>query len=85
MEMISTIKKMMRVSTRIGLSDMRTTLKIDKDTFFENLWDWAEKFNFKIDGDYIIIKDADVEEFINNLDKKFELWKNKEKTKEGKN
>jgi tetratricopeptide (TPR) repeat protein len=75
----SNIKKIMKVSTKIRLDIMRDVLKMEFSEFNEKLLDWAVEFGFKIDGDYIIIENSDVEGFINQLDKQFELWENREK------
>ena len=52
--------------------------------FISKIWDWANKYGFKIDGDYIIIENADIEGFIRGLDEQFELWRNGEKMKKDK-
>jgi len=49
-------------------------LQLNKDVFYDNLFSWAKKFNFKVDGDYLIVEDADIDGFIANLDTEIELW-----------
>ena len=83
-ELIGKITKMMRVSSRIRLDVMREGLNLDSKAFNTKLFDWANEFGFKIDGDYIVVEDADIEGFISSLDKQFDMWENKEKGKEGK-
>ncbi|MHA1727724.1 MAG: hypothetical protein ACTSWY_03215 [Promethearchaeota archaeon] len=81
---IQKIKKMMGVSTRIRIDMMRDTIGMDSKEFNEKIWNWAEKFGFTINGDYIVIEGADIDGFISDLDKQFKLWGDKEKSKNGK-
>ena len=69
---------MMEVSTRIRLDVMRDALDMDTKAFNSRIFNWAEKFNFKINGDYVIIEQADIEGFMADLDKQFEMWENSE-------
>jgi hypothetical protein len=46
--------------------------------------EWAYQFGFKIDGDYVILENADIGGFIAELDKSFATWDSKAKTKDGK-
>ena len=78
-EISKKIKKLINVSGKIRLDIMRDVLKMEFSEFNERLFDWAVEFGFKIDGDYIIIENSDVEGFINQLDKQFELWENRKK------
>ncbi|MHA1729789.1 MAG: hypothetical protein ACTSWY_13825 [Promethearchaeota archaeon] len=74
-EIINTkIRKILKVSTRIKLDVMREALEMDYSDFIANLFDWANKFGFKIDGDYIIIENADIDGYIAHLDQQFKNW-----------
>lgn len=84
-EIVEKIRSMMEVSERISLEMMRKTLEMDSDEFLNNIWGWAKKFGFRIDGDYIIVENADVGEFVKYLDDQFLNWKKKEGIKEEKN
>jgi hypothetical protein len=79
-EILKRIKKMMEVSTRIRLDVMRDALDMNSKVFNSRIFDWAEKFNFKINGDFVIIEQADVEGFIADLDNQFEMWESNERT-----
>lgn len=57
---------------------------MDTKLFNKMIFDWTMEFGFKVDGDYILIGGANVNGFIMELDKQFEEWKNKEKSKDGK-
>ena len=73
-ETIQKIKKMLKVSTRIRLDMMKETLRMDEYTFNDIIFDWAEKFGFTIDGDYVVINKDSVSDFIDSLDKQFIKW-----------
>lgn len=78
-EILKRIKKMMEVSTRIKLDVMRDALDMNTKVFNSRIFDWAEKFNFKINGDFVIIEQADIDGFVADLDKQFEIWENTER------
>ena len=71
--LIAKLKEFAEVSQKIRLSMLRNALGLDKRTFDNKIFKWAKEFNFKIDGDFIIIE-GDVLEFINSLDNKFKDW-----------
>lgn len=81
-QIIEKIRTMIKVSKRANLEMVRKTLEMDSDEFLEKIWGWAEKFGFIIDGDYIIVENADVNGFIKNLDEQFLLWGKQERLKE---
>lgn len=67
---------MLKVSKRIKIEEMKDVIGRDTNIFEEHIWDWAYKFGFKVDGDYIVVENVDIDGFIKKLDKQFELWKN---------
>ncbi len=69
---------MMEVSTRIRLDMMQDVLKIDNSTFNHKIFEWAKEFGFTIDGDYLNINKASISDFITELDRQFESWRNDE-------
>jgi len=79
-ESINKLKKMIKVSDRLNLEMIRKALRLEEITFLDKIFDWAEEFGFRIDGDYLIIKKERVLDFIDLLDKQFASWeKGKEK------
>jgi hypothetical protein len=78
------IERIMKVSSRIKLDTMRDILKLEQHIFHERLLDWAEKFGFEIDGDYLNVNKDKVSDFIENLDKRFSDWEQVEKDRIGK-
>lgn len=80
-DLIEKIKKIIKVSTRFRLDMMRDILGIDEIIFNDKILNWARDFNFKIDGDYLIINKDTALDFINELEKQFKMWEKPEKEK----
>lgn len=80
-ESLEKIKKIIKVSTRIKLDMLIDALKMDTQTFNEKIFEWAEKFGFTIDGDYLITNIDTVSDFIDELDKQFAIWEKSEREK----
>jgi hypothetical protein len=78
------LKRILDVSKRVSLGMIRDVLKLEKETFSERIVEWAHQFGFKIDGDYVILENADIDGFIAELDKSFASWDSKTKAKDGK-
>jgi len=77
-KLIAKLQKLLKVSDKIKMDQMRNILKVDKETFNENIIDWAEEFRFRIDGDYVIVNQESVDDFIDELDSKFAVWEKQE-------
>ncbi len=55
-------------SDKINLNTMGTTLNLDKKIFDEIIFEWADKYDFTIDGDYLLINNREViSSFLNYL------------------
>ncbi len=78
------LRKIIKVSTRVRQDQMRTALGIDPVQFDQCIFDWAEEFGFKIDGDYINFAGSDVDAFVKSLDAEFKAWKSTEREGDGK-
>lgn len=78
------LKKILKVSVRIKMEQMRNILEMDQKTFDKKIIDWADEFGFTIDGDYISISKESVDDFINALDAQFKSWEHKEAGRLGK-
>ncbi|TFF88657.1 MAG: hypothetical protein EU549_02615 [Promethearchaeota archaeon] len=83
-ELIEKIKKIVKVSNKIKLDMMRKSLKISEDEFLDKIYDWAERYDFRIDGEYLIINKETISDFIDSLDSQFDEWNKKETREEGK-
>ncbi len=66
-ERIKKINSMIEVSDRIKLDMMRTALGMDEKTFTDKVFEWAKKFEFIIDGKYLIVNRNYINEFILSL------------------
>ena len=66
------------------MDQMRNALKMEKAVFDEKIFDWADEFGFRIDGDLIKIQSESVDQFIDMLDSQFKSWESKERIGEGK-
>ena len=66
-EKIERIMSMMEVSNRLRLDMIRVALDMEEKLFAQKVFQWAKEFNFLIDGDYLIINQDTVKEFIEDL------------------
>ena len=80
-DLIEKIKKIIKVSTRFRLDMMRDILGIDEIIFNDKILNWARDFNFKIEGDYLIINKNTALDLINEFEKQFKMWEKPEKEK----
>jgi len=64
---IDQIKSMIAVSTRLKLEMMRIALNMDEKIFDKKIFEWAKKFNFVIDGDYLIMNPEYISDFLYDL------------------
>jgi len=83
-DMETKLRKLLEVSSRVRIDLMRQYFKMDETTFAECIVEWAAKFGFKIDGDYITVENGDVNGFIDSLDGMFAGWKARESSKKDK-
>ncbi|TFG23750.1 MAG: hypothetical protein EU529_06445 [Promethearchaeota archaeon] len=74
---IEKVKRMVKVSDRINLDMMRTALKMDKEVFSEKIFEWADKFDFRIDADMLIVNEEKVGEFIDALEEDVSVFRDK--------
>jgi hypothetical protein len=66
-ELIQHIATILAVSNRLKMDMMRTILDMEQDEFYENIFIWAEKFNFIIDRDEIVVDHNSIPQFMDNL------------------
>jgi len=64
---IDRIKSMFEVSNKLKLDMVRIALDMDEKKFTKEVFEWAKKFNFVIDGDYLIINYDTIPDFIDTL------------------
>ena len=68
---IDKLKRVLNVSNSIKMDQLRNILDLESKTFDTQILEWAEEFEFVIDGDYIIINKNTIDSFIDQLDKQF--------------
>jgi MFS family permease len=83
-EAIEKIRRIVKVSDRIEIDMMRESLGLNKKEFLDKLYVWAEQFNFRIDGNILVINKDTVSDFLEALDKQFDTWERREAGREGK-
>lgn len=66
-ERIEQLKSMLQVSNRLKLDMMRIALDMDEKEFTNKVFEWAEKFKFIIDGDYLIVNYDTISQFLDDL------------------
>ena len=67
-EILKKVRQAMMVSERVRLGMLESILNLDKDKFYATILEWADKFKFTIDGDYLIINKETLEPFLNHLE-----------------
>jgi len=81
---IQKLEKMMKVTNSIEISRMAKVLRMAEDVLWDKIFDWAEKFNFKIEKNDIIFSGGNTSGFIDEVDKYFGKWDDSVGSKDGK-
>ncbi|MHA1699731.1 MAG: hypothetical protein ACTSWN_12880, partial [Promethearchaeota archaeon] len=81
-ERLEKLNKMFKISHRLRIDDICGVLKMDRYELLDFYTEWADKFGFKIDGDYLVC-DADniLEGWLDSLDQQFAEWEGREISK----
>jgi len=61
------LKSLLEMSKRIKIEMIQTLLNIEKDKLLELLIDWGKKYQFEIDGDFLIINKEALPDLIKSL------------------
>ncbi len=61
------LKSLLKMSKRIKIDMIQSLLKIEKDKLLELLIDWGVKYQFEIDGDFLIIQKETLPDLIKSL------------------
>lgn len=64
---IERIIEMFKVSNRLKLNMIRIALEMEEKDFTMKVFEWAKKYNFVIDGDYLIVNNETMPTFLNDL------------------
>jgi len=65
------VEQIVKVSDKVKLETMQKMLGLTEEDFLNNVYNWAEQFNFRIDGDLLVINPDTVDEFITMLNTKY--------------
>lgn len=78
------LKRILAVSKCLEIARLAELLHVDEAYVWENIIDWAERFQFTIDKDTVTFCPGTMDGFIEGLDKEFRAWQEREATKDGK-
>ena len=81
---IERLKKLLRVSEKLRISQMAELLEIDTKDLRKRILDWADQFGFTIDEDIVKFESSRKDAFIDALSDAFADWNKKTDAKEGK-
>ncbi|TFF99513.1 MAG: ABC transporter ATP-binding protein [Promethearchaeota archaeon] len=83
-KLITQLRDLLIDSNKMKLDEMneffQRRFEITKTNLLSFIYDWTEKNDIKIEGNFIFIKGTDIFNLIDNLDRKLDLW---EKPKKG--
>jgi len=68
LKIIEKLKQIMKVSSKISVKMLKGLFNLDTGKTYEIIYNWASKFGFTVDGDYLIVSEPAVSEFIEMLD-----------------
>ncbi len=73
-ESLEKLKKLIRVSKRLEISQIAGYLGLTQNETFARLVEWANQYHFSIDKQEIVFETTQKEDFILELERKFEEW-----------
>ncbi len=73
LRIIEKLKQIMKVSSKISVKMLKELFKLEIGKTYEIVYNWASKFGFTVEGDYLIVNESAVLEFIKLLDDRPEV------------
>ncbi len=61
------LKSLFRVSKKINITDIQDILSIERNELMKFIVDWAENYEFEIDGEYLVLNKKTLPQFLKNL------------------
>ena len=61
------VRETVRETSKVELGVMRKILRLDKKTFSKDIVSWSEEYGYNIEGNYVIIPEDKVTNFINHI------------------
>src|SRR5271157_750510 len=68
-EAIEKLRKIIRVSDRVPIPQLAQVLRVDVTSLWDHVFEWAERFRFRVDNDILVLKDGDIKAFLLELGK----------------
>ncbi|MBY9003169.1 MAG: hypothetical protein KGD73_04295 [Candidatus Lokiarchaeota archaeon] len=68
------LEQILRVSEKINLEIMRNILELDQKTFQEKIIDYSKQYGMKVEGNNLVIKKENLDDFLKSLEAQFEEW-----------
>ncbi len=66
-DFVDKLKRLIKISSKIKIEYIGTILQSNKEELLNLIILWAEKFDFKIDGDYLILNELKLDNFLTYL------------------
>ena len=83
-KILKEIKKLVKGSDKVKIDTIKEKIDVDEKVFYSKLVDWVSEFNFKVDGEYLLLNEETVSDFIDALDGQFQEWEKLEVEGKGK-
>lgn len=64
---VQQLKSLLRVSRKININDIRDILDLERKNLLPIIVEWAEDYGFEIDGDYLVLNEESLSEFLKDL------------------
>ena len=78
------LKKLVKVSTKLKISQITQILKMSESDLYDHIVDWASDYGFTLDENVVMFSSGRKDDFIASLDNAFADWGKKTETKDGK-
>lgn len=75
-------RELLQKNNRIRLDMIQSYLGLEKSDFDRLIFLWTEKYHFKLDGDYLISEETEIQHFLSKLDESFENWEKENRKKQ---
>jgi len=83
-EHLDKLRKIIKVSNSLEIARLADLLKVDSQFVWDHIIDWAEQFGFRIEENKVIFGQGDTGAFLDELQRQFDTWDGKTKSKDGK-
>jgi len=74
------VKEIVKKTSKVELNLIRKVLRMEKKTYLKDIVTWSEEYGYTVEGDYLLIPDKEVSNFIELLMQQKPFVKNTAKT-----